>query len=53
MSTKRKIRAHNKISKERDPSWQLRMALGHKIEANSKSYTRKVKHPESIKPDEA
>ena len=32
--------------KQRDPSWQLRHALGHKVEGNPKSYTRKLKHPE-------
>ena len=34
--------------KQRDPSWQLRHALGHKVEGNPKSYTRKLKHPEEI-----
>jgi len=29
-----------------DPSWQLRHALGHKVEINPKAYTRKLKHPE-------
>ena len=32
--------------KQRDPSWRMRHALGHKVEANSKAYTRKLKHPE-------
>ena len=34
--------------KKRDPSWQLRHALGHKVEPNPKAYTRKLKHPEEI-----
>ena len=32
--------------KQRDPSWQLRHALGHKVEIDPKAYTRKRKHPE-------
>ena len=32
--------------KKRDPSWQLRHALGHKVEPNPKAYTRKRKYPE-------
>ena len=32
--------------KQRDPSWQLRRALGHKVEGNPKAYPRKLKHPE-------
>ena len=32
--------------KQRDPSWQLRHALGHKVEIDPKAYTRKLKHPE-------
>jgi hypothetical protein len=32
--------------KQRDPSWKLRHALGHKVEPNSKAYTRKRKHSE-------
>ena len=32
--------------KKRDPSWQLRHALGHKVEIDPKAYTRKLKHPE-------
>ena len=32
--------------KKRDPSWQLRHTLGHKVEGNSKAYTRKRKYPE-------
>jgi hypothetical protein len=34
------------IPKKRDPSWQLRPTLGHKVEINLKAYTRKLKHPE-------
>jgi hypothetical protein len=34
--------------KLRDPSWQLRHALDHKVESNPKAYTRKLKHPEEI-----
>jgi hypothetical protein len=34
--------------KQRDPSWQLRHALGHKVEIDPKAYTRKLKHPEEI-----
>ena len=34
--------------KHRDPSWKLGYALGHKVEPNSKAYTRKRKHPEEI-----
>ena len=33
-------------SKQRDPSWQLRHALGLKVEGNPKAYTRKRKYPE-------
>ena len=32
--------------KQRDLSWKLRHALGHKVEANPKAYIRKRKHPE-------
>ena len=32
--------------KQRDPSWRMRHALGHKVEANPKAYTRKRKHPD-------
>jgi len=39
--------------KQRDPSWQLRHALGHKVETNPKAYTRKLKHPEDIEDPEA
>ena len=31
--------------KQCDPSWKLRHALGHKVEASPKAYTRKLKHP--------
>ena len=34
--------------KQRDLSWKLRHALGHKVEPNPKAYTRKRKHPEEI-----
>ena len=37
--------------KQRDPSWQLRHALGHKVEVDPKAYTRKLKHPEEIDPE--
>ena len=36
------------VPKQRDPSWRMRDALGHKVEANPKAYTRKLKHPEEI-----
>ena len=36
------------IRKQRDPSWQLRHALGHKVEDNPKAYTRKLKHPDQV-----
>jgi len=39
--------------KQRDPSWQLRHALGHKVEPNLKAYVRKPKHPEDIEDPEA
>ena len=38
--------------KQRDPSWKLRHALGHKVEANPKAYTRKPKHPKEDDPEE-
>ena len=34
--------------KQRDPSWQLRHALGQKVEPNLKAYVRKPKHPKKI-----
>ena len=34
--------------KQRDPSWKLHHALGHKVEPNLKAYTRKRKHPEDV-----
>ena len=34
------------VPNQRDPSWRMRDALGHKDEANPKAYTRKLKHPE-------
>ena len=37
-----------KVIKQRDPSWRMRRALGHKVEANPKAYTRKRKHPEDV-----
>ena len=37
---------HKRASpKQRDPSWRMRRALGHKVETNPKAYTRKRKHP--------
>ena len=39
--------------KKRDPSWQLRHALGHKVEIDPKAYTRKLKHPKDIEDPEA
>ena len=45
ISTPKKPRKRT-TRKQRDPSWQLRHALGHKVEGNSKAYTRKLKHPE-------
>ena len=39
--------------KQRHPSWQLRHALGHKVEIDPKAYTRKLKHPEDIEDPEA
>ena len=36
------------VPKQRDPSWKLRHALGHKVAPNPKAYTRKLKHPEDI-----
>ena len=39
--------------KQRDPSWQLRHALGHKVEIDPKAYTRKLKHPEVMRTEEA
>ena len=54
MSTKsKKSSKKRKAVKQRDPSWQLRHALGHKVEANPKAYTRKLKHPEDIEDPEA
>ena len=53
MSTKsRKSSKKRKAVKQRDPSWQLRHALGHKVEPNPKAYTRKRKHPEEDDPEE-
>ena len=37
--------------KQRDPSWRMRHALGHKVEPNPKAYTRKRKHPEEDNSD--
>ena len=52
MSTKSKRSSKKrKAVKQRDPSWQLRHALGHKVEPNPKAYTRKLKHPEDIDPE--
>ena len=36
--------------KQRDPSWRMRHALGHKVEPNPKAYTRKLKHPKEDDP---
>ena len=53
MSTKsRKSSKKRKAIKQRDPSWRMRHALGHKVEANPKAYTRKLKHPEEDDPEE-
>ncbi len=30
---------------QRDPTWRMRRALGHKVETNPKAYTRKRKLP--------
>ena len=48
------MKPHNKrsIPKQRDPSWKLRHALGHKVEPNLKAYTRKPKHPKEDDPEE-
>ena len=47
MSTKsNKSSRKRSVPKQRDPSWRMRHALGHKVEANPKAYTRKRKHPE-------
>ena len=36
---------HKRASpKQRDPSWRMRRALGHKVETNPKAYIRKRKH---------
>jgi len=32
--------------KQRDPSWKQAHTLGHKVEGNPKTYTRKLKHLE-------
>ena len=34
--------------KQRDPSWQLRHALGYKVEPDKMCYTRKQKHPKQV-----
>jgi len=34
------------VPKQRDPSWQLRHALGYKVEIDPKAYTRKRKYPD-------
>ena len=39
------------VPKQRDPSWRMRDALGHKVEANPKAYTRKLKHPKEDDPE--
>ena len=39
--------------KQRDPSWKLRHALGHKVEPNPKAYTCKRTHPEVMRTEEA
>ena len=39
--------------KQRDPSWKLRHALGHKVEPNPKAYTRKLKHSEEDDTDQS
>ena len=53
MSTKsKKSSKKRKAIKQPEPSWQLRHALGHKVETNPKAYTRKLKHPEEDDPEE-
>ena len=42
----------HKVIKQRDPSWRMRHALGHKVEANHKAYIRRLKHPEEDDPEE-
>jgi len=52
VSTKsKKSSKKRKAVKQRDPSWQLRHALGHKVEIDPKAYTRKLKHPEEDDPE--
>ena len=41
-----------KVIKQRDPSWRMRHALGHKVEPNPKAYTRKPKHLKEDDPQE-
>ena len=43
----------SKRIKQRDPSWKLRHALGHKVEPDKKRYIRRRKHPEEIEDPEA
>jgi len=38
--------------KQRDPSWSMRHALGHKVEPNPKAYIRRLKHPELVNDDD-
>ena len=46
-------KSHKRTSqKQRDPSWQLRHALGHKVEGDPNAYVRKPKHPKKDEPDE-
>ena len=48
MSTRSKRSSKKRVVKPRDPSWQLRHALGQKVEPNLKAYVRKPKHPKNI-----
>ena len=42
----------SKEIKQRDSSWPIRHALGHKVESNPKAYTHKRKHPKEDDPEE-
>ena len=48
--SKRSSRRGDIIVKQRDPSWKMRHALGHKVERNKKRYNRnRLKLEELIK----
>ena len=47
-----KIPRKRVIPKQRDPSWRMRHALGHKVEIDPNAYTRKLKHPKEDDPEE-